>query len=57
MAPIIKRTRQHYQSLEYGKAVPNAFHLIKFSFFFNVSTDYLLGLSDNPARMSSLPEA
>ncbi|MCL2771754.1 MAG: helix-turn-helix domain-containing protein [Oscillospiraceae bacterium] len=36
----------HYQSYEYGKTKPTIDNLIKFCLYFNVSADYLLGLSD-----------
>lgn len=42
-------TQQAYQVYE-NKTVPTATVLIKISNAFGVSTDYLLGLSDEPAR-------
>jgi len=36
----------HYQSYEYGKTKPTIDNLIKFCEYFNVSADYLLGLSE-----------
>jgi transcriptional regulator with XRE-family HTH domain len=36
----------HYQSYEYGKTKPTIDNLIKFCQYFNVSADYLIGLSD-----------
>jgi len=41
---------QAYQKYEYGKHEPNHETTIKLADFFDVSTDYLLGRSDNPAR-------
>ncbi len=38
------------QSLEYGKIRPSYENLIKLCQYFNVSADYLLGLSDDPTR-------
>lgn len=38
-----------YQRYEYGKVVPSAAFLIDLANAFNVSIDYLVGLSDNPA--------
>ena len=39
-----------YQHYEYGKREPNHGTTIKLADYFNVSTDYLLGRSDEPAR-------
>ena len=39
-----------YQRYENGEREPSASTLVALSDFFNVSTDYLLGLSNNPAR-------
>lgn len=38
-----------YQKYEYGKNIPLATVLIKLADAYNVSVDYLLGRSDNPA--------
>ena len=40
-----------YQRYENGEREPSASTLVALSDFFNVSIDYLLGLSDNPARL------
>ena len=40
---------QNYQSLEYGKTTPSASTLFQLAEYFNVSTDYLLGRTDQPA--------
>ena len=40
-----------YQRYEYGKNIPTATILIKIANAYNVSVDYLVGLSDNPARL------
>ena len=37
-----------YQSIEYGKSKPTIENLIKLADYFDVSTDYLLGRTDNP---------
>lgn len=50
MAIFLNVTVRHYQDCEYGKVTPNAIMLIKLADYFNVSTDYLLGRSDNPQR-------
>ena len=39
-----------YQNYEYGKHKPNYDYIIKLAEYFNVSTDYLLGLTDCPDR-------
>lgn len=39
-----------YQFYEYGKNEPTAGILISLADFFNVSLDYLVGRSDDPAR-------
>ena len=39
------------QRFEYGTAKPKLDTVIKLADFVNVSTDYLLGRSDNPARL------
>lgn len=43
-------TEQAYQRYEYGKTVPSALVLIALADFFDVSLDYLVGRSDDPAR-------
>ena len=39
-----------YQYYEKGERVPDTNILVKLCNYFNVSADYLLGLSDNPER-------
>ncbi len=39
-----------YQRYEYGTRNPTSDVIIKLCQFFNVSADYLLGLSDDPTR-------
>lgn len=39
---------QSYQTYEYGSSVPSANVIIKLAQAFDVSADYLLGLSDKP---------
>lgn len=38
------------QRFEYGTNKPSIENIIKLAEFFNVSSDYLLGISDNPTR-------
>lgn len=49
MANLLKITERGYQNYEYGQE-PNYRTLCALAEFFNVSTDYLLGRSDNPTR-------
>lgn len=49
MALHFKMTERNYQRLEANNSPSNE-NLIKFADYFNVSTDYLLGRSDNPER-------
>lgn len=46
---------QSYQGYEYDRNVPSANVIIKLATIFNVSTDYLLGLSDvpNPSKIET----
>ena len=41
---------QGTQRYEYGKVVPSALVLIALADFYDVSLDYLVGRSDDPAR-------
>jgi len=41
---------QGYQRYECGKVVPSALVLIALADFYDVSLDYLVGRSDDPAR-------
>lgn len=50
IASFLEITSRHYQDCEYGKVTPSATMLIKLADYFNVSTDYLLGRSDDPTR-------
>ena len=43
-------TAQAYPKYEYGLRKPNLETTIKLANYFNVSVDYLLGLTDNPER-------
>lgn len=48
IAKILKTTQQHYSKIERGYAEIGAEKLILLSKFYNVSVDYLLGLTDEP---------
>ena len=43
------------QDYEYGKVIPSATVLIALADYFDVSLDYLVGRSDDPARRSGTP--
>lgn len=48
IADAIGVTVGNLQKFEYGTARPKLENVIKLADFFNVSTDYLLGRTDNP---------
>ena len=50
MAKLLDVTDRHYQRMEYGKVNVPALTLIALAEYFNVSLDYLVGVSDNPER-------
>ena len=50
MAEYLGITEQAYGKYEYAMREPNHKTTIKLADFFDVSTDYLLGRSDNPRR-------
>ena len=46
-----------YQSYEYGTRIPHCENLIKLCRYFNVSADYLLGLTDeSPVALTAILE-
>ena len=49
-ADAAKIRKQNYYRYEHNLASPNSSVLIKISKAFDVSLDYLVGLSDNPTR-------
>ena len=49
IARVIKTTQQQYSKIETGKADISGEKLILLARFYNVSTDYLLGLTKDPA--------
>ena len=46
VANAIEISLTHYQNYEYGKSEPTAAVIVKLCRYFDVSADYLLGLSD-----------
>lgn len=48
---ISERAYQHYEA---GTREPNLDMLVKISYCFNVSLDYLCGITDEPSRVMSL---
>ena len=48
-------SERNYQAYEYGKVIPSATVLIALADSFDVSLDYLVGRSDDPARHSGTP--
>lgn len=48
IAKVIKTTQQQYSKIEMGKSDINGEKLILLAEFYNVTTDYLLGLSNDP---------
>ncbi|SNS03229.1 Helix-turn-helix [Anaerovirgula multivorans] len=48
VAEFLNIKETSYQHYEYGKREPNYETLFKLCHYFNVSADYLLGLSDDP---------
>jgi len=48
VASLLGITSQAYQYYEYGKAAPPVRSILKLAKEYNVTTDYLLGLSDEP---------
>lgn len=50
LALYLGTTTLAYQRYEYGDREPNFEKLVALANYFNVSTDYLLGLSNDPTR-------
>ena len=50
MAELLEVTERHFQRYEAGEIDPPTSVTIKLADYFNVSTDYLLGRSDDPTR-------
>ncbi|MBQ2809289.1 MAG: helix-turn-helix transcriptional regulator [Clostridia bacterium] len=51
IASVLKITAQQYQLYESGKREIPVHHLIKLAKFYNVSLDYLAGLTNVPRRL------
>lgn len=51
MAAELNITCRAFQNYEIGQREPTINVLISLANFFNVSLDYLVGLTDNPARL------
>ena len=49
VASLLKITTRNYQRYESGAIEPNINGLVALADYFNVSLDYLVGRSDNPA--------
>ena len=50
-AQAVGANERNYQDWEYGRNKPGFDSLVALADFFNVSLDYLVGRSDNPARL------
>ena len=50
MAKYLNCSQQVYSNYELGQRDIPTEILIKLSFFYNVSVDYILGISDNPKK-------
>ena len=48
IAKVLKTTQQQYSKIETGRADISAEKLILLAKFYNTSTDYLLGLTNDP---------
>jgi transcriptional regulator with XRE-family HTH domain len=48
IAKVIKTTQQQYSKIELGKADISGEKLILLANFYRVSTDYILGIADDP---------
>lgn len=51
IAAVIKTTQQQYSKIETGKSDISGEKLILLSEFYDVSVDYILGLTSNSKRM------
>lgn len=51
VADALKIQKSSYQRYEQDRVIPAVTVIINLSNAFNVSTDYLVGMTDNPARV------
>ena len=51
IAKVIQTTQQQYSKIETGKADISAEKVILLAKFYNVSVDYILGISDDPRAL------
>lgn len=51
VAKVIKTTQQHYSKIETGKSDISGEKLILLAKFYNISTDYILGLTKEPTPL------
>lgn len=51
IADVIKTTQQQYSKIELGKSDISGEKLKLLATFYNVSADYILGLTDEPRRL------
>ncbi len=51
IAKVINTTQQQYSKIETGKADISGEKLKRLALFYNVSADYILGLSDEPKQL------
>ena len=56
IARVIKTTQQQYSKIETGKSDISGEKLKLLAEFYNVSTDYILGLTKDPRPLHPLPE-
>ena len=53
IAKVIKTTQQQYSKIEIGKSDISGEKLILLAEFYNVTTDYLLGLTNDPRPLQN----
>ncbi len=51
IAKVIKTTQQQYSKIELGKSDISGEKLRLLAEFYNISADYILGLTDEPRRL------
>ena len=51
IAKMLGTSQQQYSKIETGKADISAERLVILSKFYNVSVDYILGLTENPRKL------